>query len=508
LSRGGTWYVTTAIDYANGPPHMGHAFEKIGADAMARYRRLRGDAVHFVMGMDEHGVKVQQSAAAAGITPQEWVDAIAAAFAAMWERLHISHDDFIRTTEARHHAAAVALVRRIQASGDVYSGRYEGHYCVGCEAFKREDELVRGDAGTLRCPTHPGRDLTWTVEQNRFFRLSAYRDRLLRLYDARPDFVRPEGRFNEVRRLVEGGLDDLSISRASLLWGIAWPDDPHHTIYVWVEALINYLSATGFPDGDWTRLWPADCHVIGKDITRFHCVIWPAMLMAAGLEPPRSVWAHGFVNFSGRKLSKSEGVRVELGDIVDRHGADAFRYYLLREVPWNGDGDFSIERFDARYTADLADDLGNLANRTIAMIERYRDGRVPAGERTGLDAAAAAAIDRYRRAMDADLLHLGAAAAMELAGAANAFVEERAPWAQARDASATAALDATLASLARAVAVLASLLEPFMPARMRDLAARVGLRDVAPLADLTALDLAGRTVHRRAVLFPKPERSG
>ena len=496
------FYITTAIDYANGPPHMGHAFEKIGADAMARYRRLKGEDVHFVMGMDEHGLKVLQSAEAAGVTPQQWVDDLAERFRATWQRLLISNDDFIRTTEPRHHRAAQELVRRMQQAGDIQRGRYEGYYCVGCEAFKRDDELVRADDGTLRCPTHPNRQVEWTEEENWFFRLSRYQDRLLQLYEEQPEFVQPESRMNEVRRLVEGGLEDVSVSR-KVPWGIRWPGDGGHTIYVWAEALINYLSATGFPDGGYERTWPADSHVIGKDITRFHCVIWPAMLMSAGVALPRSVWAHGFFTFAGRKLSKSEGVRVELEDAVARFGPDAFRYYLLREVPWNGDGEFAWERFESRYNADLADDLGNLANRTVSMIERYRGGIIPVGEETSLDRDAVATVVRYRSLMDANLLHQGAAAAMELAAAANGFVEARAPWAQAKDPAEAAALDATLASLARALLTLAALLQPFMPGKMPEMARRFGFDRVPLLDEVAAVAPEGRRVERGTVLFPK-----
>ncbi|MCI0435805.1 MAG: methionine--tRNA ligase [Gemmatimonadetes bacterium] len=496
-------YITTAIDYANGSPHMGHAFEKIGADAMARYRRLRGDAVHFVMGMDEHGLKVMQSADAAGITPQQWVDGVAAEFAAMWDRLHISHDDFIRTTEARHERAALELIRRIQAAGDFYRDRYEGWYCVGCESFKREDEQVVGEDGVRRCNVHTTRELTWSEENNWFFRLSAYAQRLRSWYDENRAFIQPESRRNEILRLLEGGLEDISVSRA-VPWGIAWPGDPGQTIWVWIEALINYISAAGFPEPGYERYWPAAWHVIGKDITRFHCVIWPAMLMSADVDPPRAVWAHGFFTYAGRKLSKSEGVRVELVHAIDRFGTDAFRYYILRDVPWNDDGEFSWERFEARYNADLADDLGNLANRVLSMIERYRDGTVPAGEPTWLDAEVPGILERYTASMDANLLHQGAAAAMELAVAANGFVEARAPWSQARDPAQSADLDATLASLARALGVLSSLLSPFMPDRMAELASRLGLAHPPGLPALPP-ELAGHRVQRGEVLFPKEQ---
>jgi len=559
VSEGTAHYLTTAIDYANGPPHLGHALEKIGADAMARYRRRKGEPVHFVIGMDEHGLNVLQSAAAAGVSPQEWVDGIARLFRAAWDRLGLSHDDFIRTTEPRHRRAVEAMIARLAQAGDLYRGTYAGYYCVGCEAYKGEDELIvvgpgagepqeggagggegagtgtadtaaEGAAGAgasggvaeagaagpsarvvgrpvegLACPLHPTRPLLWMEEQNWFFRLSRYRDPLLQLLAERPEFVQPEIRRNEVRRVLEGGLEDISISRARLPWGVPWPGDPGQTVYVWIDALTNYLSAVGFPDPGYARWWPAEVHVIGKDITRFHCIYWPAMLMSAGLALPRTIWAHGFLTYEGRKLSKSAGVWVELDEAIGRHGPDALRYYLLREVPWDGDGDFSWSRFDERYTADLADNLGNLANRALSMIERYRGGLVPRGAATALDARAAEAVARYRAAMDANLLHQGATAALELAAVANAFVQERAPWQQAREGDA-AGLDATLASLARALAVLACLLEPFMPRKMAELAGQLGLDAVPALGEAASLDLAGRRVRRGEVLFPKPAR--
>jgi methionyl-tRNA synthetase len=496
-------YITTAIDYANGAPHMGHAIEKIGADAMARYRRLRGDDVHFLMGMDEHGLKVLQSADAAAVSPQAWVDDVSAQFTRAWQRLDISYDDFIRTTQARHRPAVEDLIRRIADSGDLYVGRYEGYYCVGCEAFKRDDELVKPDDGPPRCPIHPTREVTWTEEENWFFRLSRYQDRLLKLLDERPDFIQPEARMNEIRNVIEGGLEDISVSRSRLPWGVPWPGDEDHTVYVWLDALTNYLSAIGFPDDRYRDFWPADCHVIGKDITRFHCVYWPAFLMSAGIELPKTVWAHGFVTIGGGKMSKSEGVRVELNDVIDRHGPDALRYFLLREIPWNGDGEFSFERFDERYASELADNFGNLASRSIAMIERYRDGIVPAGERTSLDEDISAAVVHYRGAMDSHLLHQGLAGALTLSSAANQYVDARAPWSQAKDPALAAELNTSLAALARCVAALATLLQPFMPAKMAGVAERLGLETVPPLDQVATLDMSGRRVHRGEILFPK-----
>jgi len=496
------FYITTAIDYANGRPHMGHAFEKIGADAMARYRRRRGDAVHFVMGMDEHGLKVMQTAAASGVTPQQWVDDIAAAFQDTWQRLHISNDDFIRTTEPRHHRAVREMIARIHAADDLYKATYSGHYCVGCEVFKKADELVEQD-GKLICPLHPTRELVWSEEENWFFRLSRYQDRLLKLLDEQPGFVQPDIRRNEIRRVIEGGLEDISVSRARVPWGISWPDGSDHTVYVWLDALTNYLSAAGFPDPEYTEIWPADVHVIGKDITRFHCIYWPAFLMSAGVDLPRSVWAHGFVNFAGSKLSKSGGLLADLDEAIGRWGAEALRYFLLAEMPWNSDGDFTWERFDERYTADLANNIGNLASRTLSMIERYRQGTIPQAGRTSLDAQVTESLARYRTAMDANLLHHGAAAAMELASHANSFIEERAPWAQAKDPARATELDDTLGSLARTLAALAALLEPYMPAKMADLAQRLGLVEVPLLSEVAELELGGNTATRGEVLFPR-----
>ncbi|MGQ0560292.1 MAG: methionine--tRNA ligase [Gemmatimonadota bacterium] len=498
------YFITCAIDYANGNPHMGHAIEKIGADAMARYHRLKGEDVHLLVGLDEHGLKVLQSANAEGITPREWVDRIAQAFRATWQQLHVGYDDFIRTTEPRHRTAVAEMIRRMHAAGDLYKSKYAGNYCVGCEAFKREDELIRDQAGNLRCPLHPTREIVWSEEENWFFRLARYQERLLKLLDARPEFIQPEIRRNEIRRVVEGGLEDISVSRANLPWGIPWPDEPGTTVYVWIDALTNYISAIGFPDERYLDYWPAQWHVIGKDITRFHCIYWPAMLMSAGVELPCSVWGHGFVTFGGAKLSKSESVRIELSDAIQRHGPDALRYFLLKDVPWNGDGEFSLARFDERYTADLANNFGNLANRAISMIERYRAAIVPAAGPTRLDQQIAATLVRYRGVMDDNLLHQGAAAAMELSSAANGYIEECAPWTLAKDAGSAAQLDEVLGSLARVVAALCTLLEPFAPSKMRDLAARLGLTGIPLLDAVATLDLAGARVQRGDVLFPRP----
>ncbi|CAN5769908.1 methionine--tRNA ligase [soil metagenome] len=498
------FYITTAIDYANGPPHLGHALEKIGADVIARYRRMRGDKVHFVIGMDEHGQKVAQTAASRGISPQQWTDRIAGEFRATWGALGISYDDFIRTTEPRHRVAVEEMIRRMSVKGDLYRSTYAGHYCVGCEAYKTEDELVDG-----RCSTHPTREIQWMEEEDWFFRLSRYGPELLRLLDERPEFVQPESRRNEVRRMVED-IKDISVSRSLLGWGIPWPGDADHTVYVWIDALTNYLSAIGFPDSEYRAHWPAALHVIGKDIIRFHCLYWPAMLLSADLPLPERVWAHGFMTMGGGKISKSSGVAFDLNEVFERHGADALRYFLLREIPWDGDGNFSLERFDERYTAELANELGNLASRTIAMVQKYRGGRVPTAGPGYLDEQTDLCVGEYLERMDSYLLHEGLGVVFGLVAEANGFVETAAPWKLAREAERAADLDAALRSLIRALAVTAVLLFPFMPEKMSELWSRLGAGEAAMplLDDVVALEPAGRQVQAGGVLFPRPELSG
>src|SRR6059036_556301 len=500
------FYLTTAIDYSNGEPHLGHALEKVGADCIARYRRLRGDAVHFLMGMDEHSQSVIQAAARAGVTPQTWVDRMAATFADYWRRLHCSNDDWIRTTEPRHARAVTALLERIQARhpADLFVAEYEGLYCTGCEEFKTESQIANG-----RCIEHPTLDLIPTRERNHFFRLSAYRDAVLERIRSGAFAVEPEIRRNEVVRLLEAGLQDISISRQRQPWGVPFPGDADQTVYVWFDALINYVSATGFPAPGYERLCPADLHVIGKGITRFHCIIWPAMLLAAGVELPRLVWAHGYVQWEGAKMSKTAGTAVSLGSAIERHGADALRYFLLREVGFENDGNFTWDRFDARYTADLADTFCNLVSRALSMVQRYRGAIVPndaAARDTPLESAARETVAAYTRAMDAQALQQGAALVIELASRANRYVEETAPWKLAK-AQREAELDVVLASLVRTVARLAVMSAPFIPQKAETIwnglgVARV-LRDVR-LSDFANFSVAGQRVSNPPPLFPKP----
>jgi len=502
------FYLTTAIDYANGDPHVGHAYERIGADAIARWRRLRGDDVQFLIGMDEHGQKVAQVAEAEGVTPQELTDRIAATFQATWDRLGITYDRFIRTTEAPHKAGVRALIERIYERNpdDFYEQAYEGWYCVGCEQFKRDTEIADG-----RCLIHTNRTLERKTERNWFFRLTRYTD-FLRQLNRRPGFLEPETRRNEILALIESGLEDISVTRASLAWGIPWPrplsTGETQATWVWFDALPNYLTATGFPEPGWETRWPAQLHIVGKDITRLHCAIWPAMLQSAGLPLPARVWAHGFALFKGEKVSKSSGVAFDLDAAIARHGSDALRYFLLREIPWDTDGSYTWERFDERYTADLADAFGNLASRVLAMLARYRGGVVPDAAETELDRSGADAVHRYGEAMDALLLHRGAAAAWDLVSAANVYVDRRAPWTQAKTGDA-AGLDATLAALARTLERLAVLTWPFIPEAATKLWTGLGLGDAIPVAAAweraLAPQVAGLQTSRIPALFPKPE---
>jgi len=498
------FYLTTAIDYSNGDPHLGHALEKVGADCIARYRRLRGDDVWFLMGMDEHSQAVLQAAEQNGLTPKAWVDRMAATFADYWRRLECSNDDWIRTTEPRHHRGTTALLEQIAGTNpdDLFVGEYEGLYCFGCEEFKQPAQIVNG-----HCIEHPTLELVPTKERNHFFRLSRYRDRLLELIRSGEFRVEPAIRRNEIVRLLEDGLQDISVSRHRQQWGIPFPGDPEQTVYVWFDALINYLSATGYPDAGYDRLWPADLHVVGKGITRFHCVIWPAMLLSAGIALPREVWAHGYVQWEGTKMSKSAGTAVSLGEAIERHGPDALRYFLLREVGFEADGNFTWDRFEERYTADLADGFGNLASRALAMLAKYRGGVVPADATvTSLDQDGTAAIAAYARAMDAFDLRGGAEATWELVAKANLYIQQVAPWALAK-AGKEAELDAALSALARTLHRLAVLSSPFIPGKAQLLWQSLGFEpDQLGRAwgEVAQPSVPGRATKKPEVLFPKP----
>jgi methionyl-tRNA synthetase len=466
------FFLTTAIDYVNSRPHLGTAYEKIMADVIARYKRLCGTETYFLMGNDEHSQNVFRKAAEEGLSPLAYCDRMEAEFRNTWSHLNISFDDFIRTTEPRHHAGVTELAKHIYDAGDIYEGEYEGWYCVGCEAFKQEKDLVDG-----KCPLH----LTtphWIKEKNYFFRLSKYQQPILEHFASHPEFLQPDIRRNEILRLVESGLEDISVSRAGQAWGIPLPFDPSSVVYVWFDALINYASAVGLgtDPGMLARWWPADLHIIGKDITRFHTVIWPAMLMSAGVALPRQVFGHGFMTFNGQRMSKTLGTAVDPFEAASRFGTDPLRLYLTKEIAFGGDGDFSWERYDERYNVDLANNLGNLVSRVTAMAERYRQGRLmPAAAgsdhlaRLGADVAA-----EYRRSMDANALHEGAAAVYRLIDGANEFIAATAPWSLAKDPALSDRLSQVLFDAAEAIRLAAVLITPIMPQAGPEILRRIG----------------------------------
>ncbi len=504
------YFLTTAIDYATADPHQGHAYEKIGADVIARYHRLMGDDVHFLVGMDEHGQKVAQTAAERRVSPQELVDAVADSTEEIWGLLGISYDQFIRTTDPAHKAGVKRLIEQIfeNSPNDFYEKAYAGWYCVGCESFKQDNEIVDG-----KCILHPTRTLEWVEEKNWFFRLSAYSDRLKALVSTE-EFLQPKSRRNEILSLIDSGLDDVSASRSRFSWGVPFPRKGSggdvQTTYVWFDALPNYLTATGFPNPDFAKLWPADLHLIGKDITRFHALIWPAMLMAAGLEVPKRIWVHGFVLVGGTRVSKSAGGNLDLRDAIGRFGPDAFRYFLMREIPFDGDGSFSWERFGERYNADLANAFGNLASRAISMVERYCDAVIPKGERNEIDEADAKDLEAYHASIGPRgfLLHDALRAVWLTIARANEYVDRQAPWKLAKDPALRAELESTLATLMRQLTRQAVYLWPFMPNKSEELWKALGAPGSVGemrFIGLEKLNPTGWRVQKGPSLFPKKE---
>src|SRR5712691_11722758 len=422
------FYITTAIDYVNDIPHIGHMYEKIVADVIARHRRRMGDDVWFLTGTDEHGQKIERAAAKEGVLPIELADRVVAHYHELWKKLNITHNDFIRTTEARHRVGVLEMIRRIQERipDDIYLGEHSGWYCQNEETFIPENQVRdrKDDSG------HP---VEWTTEKNFFFKLSRYGERLLAHYRAHPEFVFPETRLNEVRSFVEQGLKDLSISRTSITWGIPWPGYPDHVVYVWLDALTNYISALGFGSADdkqFRRWWPADTHLIGKDIVRFHAVYWPAFLMAAGVELPKRVVCHGWLLRDNQKISKSLGNVVRPYNIIDDFGADPLRYYLLRDIVFGQDQNYSDEAFLARYNADLANDLGNTLSRTIKMSDSYFGGKTPpvACEDNELLRAAQMLVPEYLTEMDDLAFHRALDVAWKLLVAINGYIVGSEPW--------------------------------------------------------------------------------
>lgn len=459
------YYVTTPIYYVNDKPHIGHAYTTLACDALARFKRLDGYDVMFLTGTDEHGQKVEAAAATAGVDPQTFTDRVSQNFRDLIGVMNYSADDFIRTTERRHLLSVQDLWRRLKAKGHIYLGAYAGWYSVRDEAFYVESELTTVN-GERRAPS--GAPVEWVEEPSYFFDLSQWQEKLLAFYEANPGFVAPESRRNEVLSFVRGGLKDLSVSRTSFKWGIPVPDDDAHIMYVWLDALTNYITAVGYPDtaGSYTKWWPADLHMVGKDILRFHAVYWPAFLLAADLEPPKRVFAHGWWTVEGEKMSKSLGNAVDPLQLVETYGLDQVRYFLLREVPFGNDGDFSHKAMINRMNSELANDLGNLSQRVLSMIAKNCDARVPqpgafAAADEALLGAAAALLDGQRAAYDAQAFHRALEAVFDVVGRANRYVDEQAPWALRKsDPDRMATVLYVLAETVRHVAIL---LQPVMP---------------------------------------------
>ena len=486
--------ITTPIYYVNDRPHIGHAYTSIAADVLARWKRLEGREVFFLTGTDEHGQKVEKAAQDAGMDPQAFTDKVSQAFRDLGPRIGLSNDDFIRTTEERHKRACRALWERLADRGEIYLGHYEGWYAVRDEAFYGPDELVERD-GVRYAPS--GAPVEWVREPSYFFRLSAWQDRLLAFYEANPDFIAPASRRNEVMAFVRAGLQDLSVSRTSFRWGVPVPGDDAHVMYVWLDALTNYITATGYPDAaDGGPFWPADIHFVGKDILRFHAIYWPAFLMAAGLAPPRRVFAHGWWTNEGQKISKSLGNVIDPIALVEEFGLDPMRYFLLREVPFGQDGDFARSALVNRLNGELADALGNLANRTLSLIQRNCDGRLPdpapvAEADRGLAGAVTALPGQVAAHLDRQEFHLALDAVLAQARAANGYITEQAPWALKK--SDPARMAEVLRHLHDALRILATVLQPVMPETMARLLDQLGVPEAGRGLAALATPLPGGT---------------
>jgi len=461
------FYITTAISYPNGPPHIGHAYEAIAADAIARFQRQQGRDVRFQTGTDEHGLKMAQAARGEGVEPRAFADKMSRLFQEMCDKLNVSYDRFIRTSQPDHYRASQAIWTAMEERGDLYLDRYEGWYSVRDEAYYEPDELTSAEDGSKLSPQ--GTPVEWTVEESWFFRLSKYQQPLLDHYAANPDFIRPDSRRNEVIRFVEGGLKDLSISRTSFDWGVPVPGSNNHVMYVWLDALTNYITGLGYPDDTelWRRYWPADVHLIGKDVVRFHAVYWPAFLMSAGIALPKQVYGHGFLLSRGEKMSKSVGNVVDPMVLAERFGVDALRYFLLREVPFGQDGSYSAEAIVNRANAELANSFGNLAQRTLSMIYKNLDGVLPDPGNAKEDEALLAEVgeaanEEVPEAFDRFAFSVGIEAWLRAVFACNAYVDTQAPWALRKTDPERMA--AVLGTLVVAVRQLAQAIAPIIPA--------------------------------------------
>ena len=511
-----SFYLTTPIYYVNDAPHIGHAYTTVAGDVLTRWHRQRGESVWFLTGTDEHGEKVMNTAAANNVSPQDWCDRLVEdAWKPNWRALNIANDDFIRTTEPRHEERVQRFMTLLKNNGYIYAGKFEGPYCIGCEEFKLPGDLEDG-----KCKIH-GKPVEMLSEDNWFFKLSAFVPQLLEHYKSNPQACEPASARNEVIAFLESGVRDLSISRSTFDWGIPVPWDTKQVIYVWFDALLNYATAVGLGDDPespggkkFAETWPADVHLVGKDILRFHAVIWPAMLMAANVAIPKKVFAHGWLLVGGEKMSKSKLTGIAPSDITDHFGVDAFRYYFLRAIPFGTDGSFSWEDMSARYTSELANDFGNLASRLIAMIEKYCDGSIPA---VAKDAELSAMLETTVSAADKAMVALdfqgGINAIMEFCKRVNGYVTIKEPWAIAKDESRTAELNEVLYNTADAIRALAVLLHPVMPATTQTLWESIGAQEtLGNIGDQKISEVSkwgvlpqGCKVTKGAVLFPRLE---